>query len=73
MVFMKHWDSISCEFDENSMDYKSSMKLLFEDISNDSEFLFYILRVNNLYTREKMKKFSIDEQKFLEILKHILK
>lgn len=70
---MKHWDSISCEFDEHSMNYKSSMKLLFKDISDDYEFLFYILRVNNLYTREKMNNLYIDEKKFLEVLKQILK
>jgi|JI61114C2RNA_FD_contig_123_36395_length_2030_multi_3_in_2_out_0_3 hypothetical protein len=70
---MKHWDSISCEFDENSMNYKSSMKILFDEISQDYEFLFYILRVNNLYTKEKMKNFNIDVRKFLEILKFTLK
>ena len=72
-MYMKHWDSISCEFDEHSMDYKSSMKLLFNEISIDHEFLFYILRVNNISTREKMQKFYINEKKFLEILKTILK
>ena len=70
---MKHWDSISSEFDENSMSYESSMKMLFNEVSHDHEFLFYILRVNNLYTKEKMKKFFIDEKKFLHILKSILK
>lgn len=70
---MKHWDSISSEFDENSMSYKSSMSILFDEISRDFEFLFYILRVNNLYTKEKMKNFSIDVRKFLEILKFTLK
>lgn len=54
---MKHWDSISTEFDEHSMSYKSSMKILNDDISKDYEFLFYILRVNNLYTKDKMKIF----------------
>lgn len=69
---MKSWDSLTAEFDENSMDYKSAFRILSDSVLRDNEFRFYILRVNNLYTEDKLKKMNISKREFLAILKNTL-
>jgi len=73
MVFMKSWDSITAEFDENALDYQSALYVLYKNIVKDNEFRFYIIRVNSLYTVEKMQKITMTNLEFLQILKSTLK
>jgi hypothetical protein len=73
MVFMKSWDSITAEYDSESIKFKSALSLLKEKVKSDNEFRFYILRVNSLYKNRRMDKLDIDNEEFLEIIKQTLK
>ena len=73
MVFMKSWDSITAEFDENALGYQSALYTLYKNLIKDNEFRFYIIRVNSLYTPERMQKFSMTNLEFLQIIKSTLK
>ena len=73
MVFMKSWDSITAEYDEKSVGYKSALNILFNEVSKDNEFRFYILRVNSLYKNRKMSNLGIRKEDFLHIIKSTLK
>lgn len=73
MVFMKSWDSITAEFDENALDYKSALYILHDNIMRDNEFRFYIIRVNSLFSKEKLDKLKISQVEYLEIIKSTLK
>lgn len=73
MVFMKSWDSITAEFDENALDYQSALYILYKNVVKDNEFRFYIIRVNSLYTVQKMQKLSMTNLEFLQIIKSTLK
>jgi hypothetical protein len=69
MVFMKSWDTITAEFDENSLMYKSALNILMQNVVKDLEFRFYIIRVNSLFKCEKLSKINLSKLEFLEILK----
>lgn len=73
MVFMKSWDSITAEFDENALEYQSALYTLYKNVIKDNEFRFYIIRVNSLYTADKMQKLSMTNLEFLQIIKSTLK
>ena len=73
MVFMKSWDSITAEFDENALSYKSALSILHDNIRRDNEFRFYIIRVNSLFSKEKMQMLKISQIEYLEIIKSTLK
>ncbi len=60
IIFMKSWDSITAEYDEKSLSFKSALAKLFENVQNDCEFQFYIIRVNKLYKQMKMSNLKID-------------
>lgn len=49
MVFMKSWDSITAEYDEKAINFKSALNILRDEVNKDDEFRFYIIRVNSLY------------------------
>ena len=73
MVFMKSWDSITAEFNEDALDYQSALFTLYKNVIKDNEFRFYIIRVNSLYTAERMQKLALTNLEFLQILKSTLK
>lgn len=72
MVFMKSWDTITAEFDESSLSYKSALQILLPNVIKDLEFRFYIIRVNSLYKTNKLAKINLSKLEFLEILKTTL-
>lgn len=73
MVFMKSWDSITAEFDENALDYQSALYTLYKNVVKDNEFRFYIIRVNSLYSADKMLKLGMSNLEFLQIIKSTMK
>lgn len=69
---MKSWDSITAEYEANSVNFKSALSILKDKVKGDDEFRFYILRVNQLYKNRQMNKLDIDNEEFLEIIKSTL-
>lgn len=72
MVFMKSWDTITAEFDEDSPFFNSANFILKDKLCNDYEFRFYIIRVNSLYRHDKMIKIGLSKLDFLAVLRKTL-
>ena len=72
MVFMKSWDTITAEFDETSPHYYSIYSILESKISSDYEFRFYILRVNEMCSRQKLSRWGMSLREFILVLLHTL-
>lgn len=72
MVFMKSWDTITADFDENSPFFPSAYQILKEKLSKDYEFKFYIIRVNSLFKLDKMSKLGMTKLEYLSVLRKTL-
>lgn len=72
LVFMKQWDIVTAEFQANGLKTNSLMKSLEHRALNDQEFVFYYVRVNEMFGEEGLKGIGLGVEGLLEVMKGLM-
>lgn len=72
LVFVKQWDVVTEEFGPNCMSFLSLFKQMQHRSLSDQEFLFYLVRVNELFSQEALRKIGIGVDSVVDVVKGLL-